>query len=257
VAAARLRIALCTRGGLPGTAVLRTLLSSPRVEVAIIVRSTRMFRRHQGYVAAALQCLRHSGPAYASYLRAATTWGGFEACARSHGIALVATGDVNEREACARIASAAPDLLVSAFFNQRIGEAVAQLAPLGAVNIHPSPLPKERGVDPVFRARLRGDPMLGVSVHRISPEWDAGPLLRREELAARDGESVLAATTRLYARGAELLLDALDDVVARLPGTPQVDGGTYDSWPTRAEVVAAARRGIRLARGSDRRSAAP
>jgi methionyl-tRNA formyltransferase len=139
------------------------------------------------------------------------------------------------------IAALKPDLIVSAFFNQRIGPAVLGIAP--ALNIHPSLLPAFRGVDPVFYARLRDAP-LGVTVHRVSPELDSGDIVAQEPFDP--GGSVLESTVALYARGAQLLIDTLGQ-----PARPQSGSGNYDSWPRRADVAALRRKGVRLARVRD------
>jgi methionyl-tRNA formyltransferase len=142
-------------------------------------------------------------------------------------------------------------LLVAAFFDQRVDARTRAIAPLGAVNIHPSPLPGFRGVDPVLRGLLRGAAELGVTVHRMTDDWDAGPILAREAHAAIPGESVLGATARLYRRGADMLARNLPRILDRDPGTTQQGEGCYDSWPCRADVRALRRKGIALARAQD------
>lgn len=240
-AAAPLATVLLTSGGAPGAAVLARLRASPRVRLAGIVLSTRILRARYGLLRGAREQLRRSGLRYALYL----------ACAaapplRARGIPVHRTRDVNDAASAAFVASLAPDLIVSAFFNQRIAEATVRLARCGAVNIHPSPLPAFRGVDPVFYARLRGAETLGVTVHRVTPELDAGGILAQEIRPLDPASSVLRATVSLYARGAELLVGALDAICAGSPGRPQSGEASYDSWPTPEEVREAVRRGVRL-----------
>lgn len=258
MAGPRLRVVLCTRGGLPGARVIERLAASPRVEISGVVLSTRMLHTDQGFAGAALECLRASGLAYAAYLWSSTSLadallGSASVAGRAAhlGAPTWRTRRINGPDSRAFIAGRTPDLLVSAFFNQRIDAAVAAIPGLGAVNIHPSALPRFRGVDPVFHARLQGAASLGVSVHRIVPELDAGPILRQEIAPAPAGESVLHATARLYARGAALLLEALGDIEALAPGEPQAGAASSDSWPTRAQVGALARTGTPLARLRD------
>lgn len=258
---AALRILLCTHGGLHGAVVARRLLATPRVQLAGVVRSTRALHPDQGFVAAAAEYVRRSGLAYAGYLWSATSLadvllrfaapGTVAAQARAAGAPVHDTARINDPRSLAFISACKPDLLVSAFFNQRIGDEAARLPRLGAVNIHPSPLPELRGVDPVFYVHLRGLPAAGVTVHRITSELDAGPLLRQERIALAPGESVLRATARLYERGAALLGEALGEIEAGAPGTPQGPGGSYDSWPARADVSALGRRGVALVKASD------
>ncbi|HEX4781989.1 MAG TPA: hypothetical protein VH301_14595, partial [Usitatibacter sp.] len=48
----------------------------------------------------------------------------------------------------------------------------------------------------------------------------------------------LAATARLYRRGADLLVENLARIAAGEPGAAQEGEGCYDSWPARRDVAA-------------------
>lgn len=238
------RVAFCTSGGLPGALVLGRLLACPRIRVAGIVRSSRVLSASYGFLRGAWEQYRRSGLRYTLYLGLAAA-----PRLRADGVPVLRTRDLNqERESIERLA---PDLLVSAFFNQRIAEAIAAMPRLGAVNIHPSLLPAFKGVDPVFYARLRDSASLGVTLHRISPELDSGDVIAQEPCAAAQDESVLRTTARLYDRGAALLVDSLERLMAREQGSAQAGPGQYDSWPTRVQVASLRRKGVRLVGSSD------
>jgi formyltetrahydrofolate-dependent phosphoribosylglycinamide formyltransferase len=75
------------------------------------------------------------------------------------------------------------------------------------VNIHPSLLPKYRGLDTHARALESGDEVSGCSVHVVTEELDAGEVLDQLEVpiepddtAATLEQRVLAAEHQLYAR---------------------------------------------------------
>jgi hypothetical protein len=257
------RILLCTSGGLFGALVLQRLLASADVAVVGLVQSTRVLRSRQRWLQGVLEIWRHSGLPYTVYLGCATgvaeavgRWSGLSPVAHAakvRAIPVLATADVNQPEGVDFVRRQGPDVLLSAFFNQRIGAGVAAIATLGAVNIHPSLLPDFKGVDPVFHARLAGAPRLGVSLHRIAPELDTGPLLGQREVPVEANASVLASTALLFGAGAELLLDCLPALRHGDPGRPQPPGGSYDSWPTRAQVRRFRRAGQRLVRLGDLR----
>ena len=235
-----MRAVLCTSGGLPGNAVLDALRSHA-IEPAGIVVSTRILSPRYGFLRGAWEQYRRSGFRYTAYLGCA-----FLKPLSRRGLPVLSTRDINQESARAFIAKLAPDLIVSAFFNQRIGEAVTAIAP--SVNIHPSLLPAFKGVDPVFHARLRDAP-LGVTLHRIAPELDAGEIIAQRACAPLEGESVLGATIRLYQTGAQLLVESLDRIGAG--GTTQTGQSNYDSWPGRGDVAALRRKGVRLVRLRD------
>jgi methionyl-tRNA formyltransferase len=202
--------------------VLAALRDSPAVELVGVLRSSRIeaWRRY-----------RASGLAYTFYLGCLMA-----RRLEAQGLPVFNTSEVNGPEARAFLQQLAPDLLVSAFFNQKIDTA------LPALNIHPSLLPAFKGVDPVFYARLAGA-SLGVTVHRISPELDAGDVVVQEEIHFEKDESVLRTTERLYVHGAHLLLKSLSKTAE---AKPQPGPGNYDSWPSRAQVAALRAKAIDL-----------
>ena len=73
------------------------------------------------------------------------------------------------------------------------------------VNIHPSLLPKYRGLDTHARAIAAGDVVAGCSVHIVTEELDAGEVLGQAEVPIAPGDTpdtlaarVLDAEHRLY-----------------------------------------------------------
>ncbi len=75
------------------------------------------------------------------------------------------------------------------------------------VNIHPSLLPKYKGLDTHLRAIEAGDSHAGASVHIVTEELDGGEVLGQAEVPILPGdtpeilaERVLAAEHRLYPR---------------------------------------------------------
>ncbi|MFD1611854.1 phosphoribosylglycinamide formyltransferase [Sphingomonas tabacisoli] len=75
------------------------------------------------------------------------------------------------------------------------------------VNIHPSLLPKYKGLDTHERALEAGDAVVGCSVHEVTAELDDGPVLGQIEVAVLPGDTpeslaarVLIAEHQLYPR---------------------------------------------------------
>ena len=50
------------------------------------------------------------------------------------------------------------------------------------INIHPSLLPKYKGLDPIQRALDNGDEVTGCTVHMVTEELDSGKILMQEEV---------------------------------------------------------------------------
>ena len=75
------------------------------------------------------------------------------------------------------------------------------------INIHPSLLPKYKGLDTHARAIAAGDTRHGVSVHLVTAELDDGPVLAQAEVPVLPGDTpetlaarVLVEEHRLYPR---------------------------------------------------------
>jgi len=107
------------------------------------------------------------------------------------------------------------------------------------LNVHPSLLPRWRGAAPIERALMAGDTRTGVTIHRTTPELDAGPIAAQE--AFDIGPDDDAGT--VYARSAEIAARLLGDVLPEPAFQPQPDDGA-----TYAEKITAADRDLDLTR---------
>jgi methionyl-tRNA formyltransferase len=255
-----LRVVYCTRGGLFGTVVLRELRACSGLEICGVVRSSRNFHPRFGFLRGALAYIRQSGVAYALYLLCATSLAdvlgglGCVGCvptrSRAGGPRVHTTRDINDPTSLQFLTDCAPDLLVSAFFDQRLREAVLAVPVLGCVNIHPSLLPAFKGIDPVLQAQLHRAEV-GVTVHYMTPELDAGGILAQRVVPTPERASVFEVTAALFSEGARLLTSQLDRLRRHERGTPQTSAGSYQSWPTRAEIRSLRANGGSLLRLSD------
>ena len=66
------------------------------------------------------------------------------------------------------------------------------------LNIHPSLLPKYKGLDTHARALAAGDVHHGASVHYVTAELDGGPVIMQGRLRLRPGESPEAVSARVH-----------------------------------------------------------
>ncbi|HEU4672550.1 MAG TPA: methionyl-tRNA formyltransferase [Candidatus Limnocylindrales bacterium] len=73
-----------------------------------------------------------------------------------------------------------PDLLVVADFGQIVPPALLEL-PHGALDLHPSRLPRHRGASPIPATILAGDPDTAVSLIRMDAAVDTGPIVSVSE----------------------------------------------------------------------------
>ncbi|CAI5703572.1 unnamed protein product [Peronospora effusa] len=86
----------------------------------------------------------------------------------------------------------------------------------GAINMHPSMLPKYRGPAPIHHALLNGDTTTGVSVIEIDPKaFDVGRILLQAPYDIKPGNQCQELAQELAAFGADCIVKTLEDLPAR------------------------------------------
>jgi methionyl-tRNA formyltransferase len=147
--------------------------------------------------------------------------------ARELGIAVDQPASVNDAQARARIAAAAPDVVCVCAFGALIKDELLEAHRM--LNVHPSLLPRWRGAAPIERAMMAGDATTGVSIMEVTAGLDSGPVCAQqpEQIEPQDTYGTLA--ERLQVLGGELLVDALD----RSPACAEQD----ESLVTYAEKI--------------------
>ena len=132
------------------------------------------------------------------------------------------------------------DLLISAAYYYKIP--VDSLNVQYAVNIHPSFLPFGRGPNPLPYYVDEYPGYCGVSIHELTSVLDGGPLLIREKIDARDGESVDELYLRIAATAANLLNTLINNVQALfIQKKPQREGSYWPNHTTEQRTVDATR----------------
>lgn len=105
----------------------------------------------------------------------------------------------------AELAALQPTILITAAYGLLLPQAVLDLAPRGAINLHPSLLPRWRGASPVAAAILQGDRQSGVSLYQMDKGLDTGPLLGQLSMELQGTETTPQLTAQLAEKGAALL----------------------------------------------------
>jgi methionyl-tRNA formyltransferase len=128
------------------------------------------------------------------------------------------------------LASVQPDLVVCLGFPWRIPADALAVPRLGWLNTHPSLLPRHRGPVPIAWAIRAGDEEFGITFHRMEPELDSGPIVAQRSLPI--GE--YCEPDDFYARMGPAVIDLLREAMAALAageeGTPQPEGGEYETF---------------------------
>ncbi|MCK4903975.1 MAG: methionyl-tRNA formyltransferase, partial [Candidatus Marinimicrobia bacterium] len=92
----------------------------------------------------------------------------------------------------------------------------------GAINLHPSLLPKYRGAAPIQWALINGDSQTAVTTILLSNQIDAGKILLQETVDIKDEDNYGTLASRLSEIGADLVVKTLNEIEAgNLQGTHQ------------------------------------
>jgi methionyl-tRNA formyltransferase len=182
--------------------------------------------------------------------------------ALARGLDLFQPWTLKDSAACARIADARAECLVVAAFGLILPQAVLDIAPRGALNIHASLLPRWRGAAPIQRALLAGDSRTGISIMQMDAGLDTGPVLMQRDLPIAADDDAQSLQDKLAALGAEMIVAALGEIARgrSLAVAQSAAGVTYahkigkaDStidWKAPAAQVERAVRALRPAPGA-------
>ncbi len=116
-----------------------------------------------------------------------------------------ASRDAYDRALVAELRAREVALVVLAGFMRRLGPEFCAAFPNAILNIHPSLLPAFPGTHPHRQALAHGVKVSGATVHFVTPELDAGPIVMQEAVPVRDEDTeetlaarILTVEHRLY-----------------------------------------------------------
>ena len=137
--------------------------------------------------------------------------------------------------AIAEILALEPALAVLADYGQIVPPALLDL-PHGALNLHPSSLPRWRGAAPIPATILAGDRETAVTLMRMDTGVDTGPVLARVEVPLEGDERAPDLESRLAEIAADLLARSLGPWLrGELQAMPQATDGATLTRPLRRE----------------------
>lgn len=138
-------------------------------------------------------------------------------------------------EAIAAVLALRPDLAVLADYGQIVPPALLDL-PHGALNLHPSALPRFRGASPIPATILAGDAATAVTLMRMDEGLDTGPIVAQEPVTLAGNETAPELESRMAGTAVGLLLRSLDAWLAgMLSARPQSGDGITLTRPLRRE----------------------
>ena len=107
------------------------------------------------------------------------------------------------------VAASEPDWIICVGYMRILGEAFVQRFRGRLLNIHPSLLPKYKGLHTHARALEAGDAEHGASVHFVTAELDAGAVIAQARVPVQTGDDADALAARVLSVEHPLLLQVL------------------------------------------------
>lgn len=264
-----MRIALLTLDSLVSTAAVLDFLSDHRNDIVLVGLSDPYRPNIGGAWGQIVRRIKRSGLAILPYLAANFSlpeifskfnlgfffpklfYPSLFLYCQTSGIRIEKVDDVNGIRFWNGLKAVQADLIVTFHFDQILSAETIALCARGGLNVHPSLLPHNRGPIPTFYALLEDAPRLGVTIHRLAAEIDAGAILLQEQVLLPREISATAASYALHQRGRVLLSRVL--VEGNLDRGIEPDRMGYKSFPTSQELSAARARGVRLLHWGDLR----
>ena len=131
-----------------------------------------------------------------------------------HQLRWVHCAPLNEAAVQSMLRDFAPDLLVVANFGQIVREPLLSLPRCGAINLHPSLLPRYRGPVPYYWVLANGEERTGLTIHCLDAGLDSGAILSQHEITIHPGDDEASLRRRTVAAAPGLLAQTVADVLA-------------------------------------------
>jgi len=106
----------------------------------------------------------------------------------------------------------APDLIVTSCFEKKIPKEILVIPKIASLNIHPSLLPKYRGPSPIFWQLKEGAEKMGVTLHLMTMEFDAGDIVAQKRLDKLSFETFSDLKKALSLLAVDLLCEVLENI---------------------------------------------
>tara|TARA_B000000557_G_scaffold259014_1_gene254237 strand:+ start:1931 stop:2395 length:465 start_codon:yes stop_codon:yes gene_type:complete len=109
------------------------------------------------------------------------------------------------------------DLIVLAGYMRVVSPDFIKAFPNRIINLHPSLLPKYKGLHAVEQALEAGDKVTGCTVHYVNEELDAGEVILQYEVPIEPDDTVETLTPKIQRKEYALLPAAIQQVKQQIP----------------------------------------
>jgi methionyl-tRNA formyltransferase len=159
-----------------------------------------------------------------------------QSCAEALGLPVFHPVSLRSEDAAISFANHQADIAVVVAYGLILPQNILSAPQHGCLNIHASLLPRWRGAAPIHRAIMAGDAATGVCIMQMEAGLDTGPVLLRQKTAIGAEETTQDLHDRLSTMGADLILQALDQLATLTPEPQPEAGVTYAAKIDKSEA---------------------
>ena len=114
-----------------------------------------------------------------------------------------------DKKECDFIKNLKPDVVIVVAYGKILPSTLLNFKKIKFLNIHASLLPKWRGAAPIERAIMNLDKKTGISIMKIVPKLDSGPVMMKSEVDIFPDTNYENLSTKLISVGSNLILKSL------------------------------------------------
>jgi methionyl-tRNA formyltransferase len=144
--------------------------------------------------------------------------------AQKLGLSVMQPDTLRSAEVMDQLRAWQPEIILVAAFGKILKPDVLSLPKLGCINLHASLLPRHRGATPSPAAILTGDSETGISLMKMDPGLDTGPVLAQKSIPIAPEDTAETLTKKLSLLAAEILRECFPVYIrGELIARPQDD----------------------------------
>lgn len=141
---------------------------------------------------------------------------------KAHGMEFDVSTDIRTEPAIHKLLRLRPEIIFSFYYRHILPAVVLEMVAGRAYNLHGSLLPLYRGRCPVNWAIINGEIETGITLHRMLPKPDSGPIVAQRKLPILFEDTALNVYERMFPAAEALLDDVLPAVlIGGADGCPQ------------------------------------
>jgi methionyl-tRNA formyltransferase len=152
-----------------------------------------------------------------------------ESAAKRNNIFFISEVDINSDDIRVKLVDLQPDLIVCVHLEKVLSKKIYSIAKKAAINVHPSLLPKYRGLSPQHQALMHGDMETGVTIHYLEEEADIGDIILQVKIALTEETYIFDLLKQMLAVYKESIPHAVQ-LISNNDVKPIRQNGVEGSW---------------------------